>query len=119
MRSILPIVCATALALAGAAQAHALLEQSDPRVGGEVRPAPRSLHLRFSEPLAAPFCRVTVAGPAGFGGAGPARPAPGDSRSLIVDLRGAAPPGRYAVHWRVVAADTHATQGDFGFTVRP
>ena len=62
---------------------------------------------------------TTVTGPAGFGGAGPARPVAGDHASLAVDLHAPTPPGAYVVHWRVLAADTHVTQGDFTFKVEP
>ena len=118
MRSTMLAIC-TALALAGAAQAHAFLDRADPRVGAVIRQAPRSLRLWFTQRLVAPFCQVTVTGPAGFGGAGPSHAAPGDPQSLVVDLRGPTPPGRYTVRWRVVSVDTHMTQGDFAFTVRP
>jgi hypothetical protein len=118
MRSIM-LAAFAALALAGAAQAHAFLDHADPRVGAQVKPSPRSVRLWFTQPLVAAFCQVTVTGPAGFGGAGPVHPAPGDRQSLVVDLRGPTPPGRYTVRWRVVSVDTHMTQGDFAFTVRP
>jgi hypothetical protein len=28
-------------------------------------------------------------------------------------------PGAYRVHWHVVSVDTHMTEGDFSFTVKP
>jgi hypothetical protein len=107
------------LAIAGAAEAHAFLDHADPKVGSVVPRAPASVRLWFTQGLVAAACQVTVAGPPGSGGAGPVRPAPSDPRSLIVNLHGPTPPGRYAVHWRVLSVDTHVTQGDFAFTVRP
>jgi len=108
------------LALAPApALAHAFLDHAEPRVGSQVKPPPRTVQLWFTQGLAAAFCQVTVAGPPGFGGAGPARPAPGDNRRLIVDLRPPLPPGVYRVRWRALSADTHVTEGEFAFTVRP
>jgi len=106
-----------ALAIAPAANAHAFLDHASPRVGSVVGPAPAQLRLWFTQGLVLPFCRVAVTGPTGFGGAGPIQPAPGDNRSLVVDLRAPTPPGVYTVRWRVVSVDTHVTEGDFTFSV--
>jgi methionine-rich copper-binding protein CopC len=118
---VLPLaVCAlAALAPALPAAAHAFLVRAEPRVGATVANAPPTLRLHFTEALEAPFSRVTVSGPPGFGGAGPARALPGDHAGLAVDLRAPTPAGAYTVHWRVLAADTHVTQGDFSFKVQP
>ena len=102
-----------------AARAHAFLDRADPRVGSVVPKAPPTLRLTFTQGVEVPFCRVTVTGPPGFGGAGVPRAEPGDPRSLAVDLKGPAPPGAYLVRWRVLSVDTHVTQGDFRFQVRP
>ena len=101
------------------AQAHAFLQHADPKVGAAVARAPPSIRLTFTEGVVAPFCRVTVTGPPGFGGAGAPHAVPGDARTLAVDLKGAAPPGAYSVHWRVLSADTHISEGDFRFQVKP
>jgi copper resistance protein C len=108
-----------ALGVNTAAQAHAFLDHAEPRVGSVVAKPPTSVRLSFTEGLEVVFCRVTVTGPAGFGGAGPARAVPGDPKSLAVDLRSPTPPGAYLVRWRVLSVDTHVTEGDFSFQVRP
>src|SRR5579859_4196342 len=87
------------LALAGPAGAHAFLDHADPKVGSTVR-APGRLQLWFTQSLVTAFCQVTVSGPAGFAGADPAHPAPGDGRSLVVDFKGRPPAGVYTVRWR-------------------
>lgn len=108
------------VALAGTpALAHAFLERASPRVGARVITAPAEVRLTFTEPLEADFCRVSVAGPAGFAGAGAPAAASGDRRSLLVPLRRPAPPGRYLVRWRVVSADSHVSQGEFHFDIAP
>ena len=107
------------LAMAAAAQAHAFLDRAQPRVGSRSSKPPTEVRLTFTEGLEAVFCRVTVTGPAGFGGAGPVKPAPGDPKSLMVDLRSPTPPGTYVVRWRVLSVDTHVTEGDFSFRVGP
>jgi methionine-rich copper-binding protein CopC len=112
---------ALAIALAGApptAYAHAFLEHADPRVGSVIRSAPPVLTLTYTQGVEGPFCRVTVTGPPGFGGAGPPRAVAGDPDTLTVDLKAPAPPGTYVVRWRVLSADTHVTEGDFSFQVK-
>jgi methionine-rich copper-binding protein CopC len=116
-RALRSALVAVALAIAGAAQAHAFLDHADPRVGATVAKAPAQLRLWFTQDLVSAFCRVSVAGPPGFAGAGPAAPAPGDPRSLVVPLHGPTPPGVYTVRWRVLSVDTHTTEGDFSFRV--
>jgi copper resistance protein C len=101
------------------AQAHAFLDRATPRVGSVVSKAPTSVRLTFTQGVEVVFCRVTVTWPPGFGGAGEARAAPGDPKSLVVDLRSPAPAGTYVVRWRVLSVDTHVTEGDFSFQVRP
>ena len=117
-------IAAVALAFAAslapiAAHAHAFLDRAEPRVGSVVASAPPALRLTFTQGIVVPFCRVTVTGPPGFAGAGAPRAVPGDPRSLAVDLRGAAPAGTYVVRWRALSVDTHVTEGDFSFQVRP
>jgi copper resistance protein C len=117
MRNLL-IAALIALAPA-AAWAHAFLDHADPRVGSVTAKAPARIQLWFTEALEPAFCRVSVTGPPGFHGAGPARPVAGDARSLTVDLGAPVPPGTYVVRWRVLSADTHVTEGDFSFRVGP
>jgi methionine-rich copper-binding protein CopC len=102
-----------------AASAHAFLDRADPRVGSAVRSAPPVLRLKFTQGLEVPFCRVTVIGPPGFGGAGAPHAVAGDPAGLAIDLNGPAPAGTYTVRWRVLSVDTHVTEGDFSFQVRP
>ena len=116
---LLAAVAALALAGAATANAHAFLDHASPRVGSAVKTAPTKLQLWFTQGLVTTFCHVTVTGPPGFGGAGPADPAPSNAPSLVVALRSPTPPGVYTVRWRVVSVDTHVTEGDFNFTVRP
>jgi methionine-rich copper-binding protein CopC len=119
-RLIRKLALAMALtALAGPAGAHAFLDHASPKVGSTLSAAPSSLQLWFTQGLVAAFCRVSIEGPAGFGGAGSALPAPGDGRSLVVALKGPTPPGVYRVRWRVLSVDTHTTEGDFTFKVAP
>ena len=117
-----PLVAALATALAVlplAAAAHAFLDKAEPRVGSVVAHAPPAIRLTFTQGVVVPFCRVTVTGPPGFGGASAPHAVAGDPLSLAVDLQGPAPAGIYVVRWRVLSVDTHVTEGDFSFQVKP
>ena len=101
----------------GAAQAHAFLLKSTPPVGAATL-APMALRLEFSEGIEVKFSKIALAN-----GAGAAievtnlRYDGNDTKVLIADVP-ALPSGAYRVTWHVVSVDTHATEGDFGFTVK-
>jgi methionine-rich copper-binding protein CopC len=117
-RSALAVVLAVGLtAAAGPALAHAVLEAASPQVGAKVAAPPSAVRITFSEAVEPAFSSITVSGPPGFAGAGPARPVAGDRRTLAAPLAGAVPPGTYRVRWRVLSVDSHTTQGAFRFEV--
>jgi methionine-rich copper-binding protein CopC len=113
------IASALIVASVAAAHAHAQLERADPRVGSVVATAPPVLTLYFSEGVEPAFSSVQVTDAGGRRvDAGKPRVAKGDPRQVQVPLRPLGP-GQYNVHWRVLSADTHKTEGSFGFEVRP
>ena len=87
-------------------------------VGSVVATPPAEIRIWFTEKLEPSFSRVEVLDAAG------ARVDRGDARIDAQDktlLRVALKPlaaGTYKVVWHVVSVDTHATQGDFAFTVK-
>jgi methionine-rich copper-binding protein CopC len=102
-----------------AAHAHAFLRHAMPAVGGTVAAAPPELTLDYTEAVEPRFSHVEVLDARGqHVDAGDLHPAPDDPKRLIVGLK-PLPPGSYTVKWRVVAADTHHTEGTFTFSVRP
>ena len=107
-----------ALMIGSAVHAHAFLVKSDPAVGATVT-APKTLRLEFSEAVELAFSGIAVAKESG--GAVPtqnARLNGNDHKVLLTDL----PPlsaGAYRVKWHVVSVDTHRTEGDFAFSVKP
>ena len=119
-RSILKIAAALAFALAAtAANAHAQLEKATPAVGSTVAP-PAEIRLKFSEGVEPRFSGVALS--AEGGAAVPLwAPSvdPADNSVLIVKVGKTLPPGVYTVTWHAVSVDTHHTQGDFQFTVKP
>jgi copper resistance protein C len=111
------ILCAIPLMLllaTGEASAHAMLDHSEPRVGNKVATAPREVTLWFTQKLEPAFSTITVTDSAGK------RVDTGKTRvsggQMSVSLRPGGS-GTYHVTWRVLSADTHATDGSFTFQV--
>jgi methionine-rich copper-binding protein CopC len=110
---------ATAAAV-GVVAAHAFLDRASPGVGGTVRGhPPERVSIWYTEPLEPVFSRIQVLDGAGRrvdrgDGAVDAH----DPRLLTTSLQPLGP-GTYTVVWRVVSVDTHATSGDYTFTVAP
>jgi len=100
------------------AQAHAFLLKSNPAVGS-VMTRPAALSLEFSEAIELIFSGVDVLSASGtpitmekihFADSG---------HKVLVAALPVLAPGTYHVKWHVVSADTHRTEGDFAFTVKP
>jgi methionine-rich copper-binding protein CopC len=103
-----------ALLAANAAQAHAMLDHADPRVGSTVASAPHEVTLTFTQSLEPAFSTVTVTGPNG------ARVDAGKAQVSGTTMRvgiKAGGPGTYRVRWHALSVDTHSTQGSFTFQV--
>jgi methionine-rich copper-binding protein CopC len=112
-------VAAAAWFACAPAAAHAFLDHALPAVGSTVHESPRSVRLSFTEELEPAFSRVRVEDAAGKEvDAGDSRVDPGD-RSVLTAGLPALPPGKYRVVWRVVSVDTHVTEGDFTFEIKP
>jgi copper resistance protein C len=110
---------ALAVAAAPAAQAHAFLDRSEPKVGGTLSAAPTEVRIWFTEALEPAFSSITVANAAGAAvTAGKTSVDPKDPKLLEVGLK-PLPAGTYHVRWRVISVDSHPTQGDFTFSVAP
>jgi methionine-rich copper-binding protein CopC len=98
----------------GAAQAHAFLDHTDPRVGNKVGSPPHEVTLWFTEKLEPAFSGLTVSNAAGQ------RVDTGKPRvsgnQMSVTLRPGGN-GTYRVNWHVLSVDTHRTEGNFSFHV--
>ncbi len=107
------------LATAGprAALAHAFPDHATPAVGGTVAQSPTAVKIWFTQKLEPSFSGMEVLDAKGTRvDNGDAKVDAQDSSLLQVSLK-PLPPGTYKVVWRVVSVDTHATNGDFTFTV--
>ena len=115
-RTIVSILLAL-MALPEAAQAHAMLDHASPLVGSTVATAPRAVALTFTQKLEPAFSTVRVENSTGARvDQGKAQVDPGSHTVLSIGPK-PLPPGTYKVFWKVLSVDTHATEGNFSFTV--
>ena len=104
---------------ASAVHGHAFLDKADPPVGGTIAAPPTAVRLTFTEAIEPAFSGIGLSGadgravPAGRAAVDPANPT-----ALVLPLP-RLPPGRYKVHWHVVSVDSHRTEGDYSFEIRP
>lgn len=109
----------TCLSAAGAALAHAHLENPQPGVDAQVTVSPQALLLNFSEGIEEKFSGVTLSAEDGTPVAtGPATRSEKEGTRLTVPVKRMLQPGLYTVSWHVVSVDGHKTQGQYHFTVK-
>jgi len=101
------------------AHAHAFLDHAEPPVGATVSVAPTEVKLSFTQELEPAFSTVKVLDAAGKRVDTADARVDGAHREVLRVSLLALGPGAYTVVWRVVSVDTHVTQGDFAFHVRP
>jgi len=109
------LLIASLLLLApAAAQAHAILEESDPPQDGSIPAGTVVLQVRFNSRIDHARSRLMLTRPDKSQTALPIRQAgPPDIVVATADLT----PGAYVVRWNVLATDGHLTRGDVRFTV--
>jgi methionine-rich copper-binding protein CopC len=104
-----------ALAISTPAFGHAHLSKSTPATGATVSP-PTEIVLNFTEPLEPAFSTIELRDSMGKRiETGKAQVKDDVMRLQLKPL----PAGRYTVNWRVLSVDTHKSQGNFAFTVKP
>lgn len=113
---LLPLTLSFCLSLSSAADAHGVLERSDPPANTTLDVPPRAIVLWMNEPVDPAFSSVAVVDLNGKRVAGGATVS-GNGRQLIV-APGRLPRGVYAVKWRVLSRiDGHTTSGTLLFAV--
>ena len=116
--ALLAGLCIAAVVLPQGAAAHAVLVAATPERGAQVETAPRSVTLRFNEPVEAGFGAVRVFNSSGERvDEGDLLRPDGEAEAVGVALRGDLPDGSYTATFRVVSADSHPVSGGYVFTV--
>lgn len=113
---IVSIIAVPLLLSAGIAEAHALLERAEPRVGSTTKAAPHEVVLSFSQRIESAFSTVEITDAAGHRVDEGKPTVDGNVMRVPVEISA---PGTYRVKWHVLSVDTHPTEGAFTFQVRP
>jgi hypothetical protein len=120
MRTMILLSAAMVLLWTPCAEAHARLIRAAPRVGATVKASPSELRLLFSERIVPARSSVALSGPDGRPVAlGPISVDPKDHRVVVAAVPRPLAPGAYRVAWDMTSEDTHETNGDFVFRIRP
>lgn len=113
MKSYLSFVALASLAFAGAVQAHAKLEKSQPAADSTLTAAPQALVLEFNE--AVQVTALTLqAGDAKPQDIGPLPKTAASKISLPLPVLAA---GSYTVTWRALGDDNHVMSGKILFKI--
>jgi methionine-rich copper-binding protein CopC len=97
------------------AWAHAIVVESSPQANGVVKGPLVQVKLRFNVRIDGARSRLSLVGPNGDSRPPDALQQPSPD-SLAATLSGLLP-GKYQLHWQVLANDGHITRGDIPFTV--
>jgi copper resistance protein C len=118
-RSAVIVGALAAVSVASGAFAQARFVKAMPAAGSEVGSL-TEVQLEFNESVDPRFSGLTLTAPHGVSvELGEPEVESGDPRVLVVPITNVLEPGDYTVHWRVVSFDTHWSQGEFSFTVKP
>jgi methionine-rich copper-binding protein CopC len=118
-RSAIVVGALAAVSVASAAFAQARFVKAVPADGSQVGSL-TEVQLEFNESVDPRFSGLTLTAPHGVNvELGAPEVESGDPRVLVVPITNVLEPGDYTVHWRVVSFDTHWSQGEFSFTVKP
>jgi copper resistance protein C len=113
------LVAAVSSLVVQPALAHPKLTATVPAAHAQAQP-PQEIRLSFSEALVAKFSGLDLKDQEGKRvDTGVADSDPNDRKQLVVPLKAALAPGRYAVEWHVVSEDTHRVKGSYSFEVKP
>lgn len=98
--------------------AHPTLKSASPAADVTSTSSPAEITLEFSEGVIARFSGLELKDEFGKTIAtGVVMADPEDRKRLIIPILAPLNPGRYAVNWHVVSADTHRIQGQYSFRI--
>jgi hypothetical protein len=119
MKLPIPIVLICLALASSVAFAHAFLDHADPKVGSSLNVAPAKVKIWFTQELEPAFSGIVVTDANGDEVDKKDTHLDDSDKTLLIVSLQKLPPGTYKVAWHVVSVDTHRTQGDFKFTVKP
>ncbi len=96
------------------AQAHAILVESQPAIGGTVPAGPVDFRLRYNSRIDHARSRLTLTLP---DRSQKVLLTPPDDPVDILTTKADLAPGAYSLRWQVLAIDGHITRGDVPFSV--
>jgi copper transport protein len=118
--ALLALVAALALALPGAASAHAYLIKTSPAASKVLNRPPRNVALTYDEAVEPRFAIISVTSAQGKQETtGPVSRSPADPDTLVVPLKPHLPEGWYLIFWRAISVDGHPVEGAFTYAVGP
>ncbi len=109
----------TALMLAAPAAALAHAHATTYPTDKAVLKTLHAVEIVFSEPVKTAFTGAALTAADGSAVITGKPKFTSDKLKLTLPVTGPLKPGAYAVKWHAVAADTHRSEGGFGFTVEP
>jgi methionine-rich copper-binding protein CopC len=116
-RRLLPatlvLAFATALFLAPAAFAHAIIVSSKPAANSQVPQGPVEILLQYNSRIDATHSRVSLVDPAGKVAA--LNVADGSTPGSLTAAGSTDAPGTWIIRWQVLSVDGHITRGDIPF----
>jgi copper resistance protein C len=99
----------------GRAWAHAIIVESTPAINGVVTGPALDIKLRFNARIDAGRSKLTLVSPDSSARAIPL--AQQTSPDLLLAKVQSLTPGKYQLHWQVLASDGHITRGSIPFSV--
>ncbi len=101
--------------LAGTAWAHAIIVESTPKINDVINGSVLEINLRFNVRIDGARSKLTLVLPDGTSRPVefPRQSSPDSLSATVARLL----PGKYQLHWQVLAGDGHITQGDIPFSV--
>jgi hypothetical protein len=119
MKPLAHLISVFVMTIPAVARAHAFVDHAQPKVGSTVQSPPDSVRIWFTEAIEPAFSSMEVSNRDGKQVDKEDCHVDDKDQSLLIVSLPQLVPGTYKVHWHVVATDTHKTQGDFTFTIKP
>lgn len=115
---LLAALCVLAALAPSHASAHAILEDSAPQRGADLKHPPDEVSFHFNEPVETSFGAIRVFDSSGTEvQTGELHDVDGDGSRIAVPLPGDLADGTYTATYRVVSADSHPVSGGFVFSI--